>query len=130
VLNRMGDEMNNLNAGKKLIADDRDQDTRWTTTDGIQVNELAQDDVLSITTANNTYQVTVIDPETAQVRVRGGNYFRSDTLAQISGSSLNSSIKPYGIYVGYAIEFFVNARRIRTSPVRIIRVLRESERAA
>ena len=72
----------------------------------------------------------VIDPETAQVRVRGGNYFRSDTLAYVSGSSSDSSIKPYGIYVGYAIEFSVNARRVRTSPVRDIRVLRESDRAA
>ena len=77
-----------------------------------------------------TYHVTVIDPETAQVRVRGGNYFRSDTLAYVSGSSSDSSIKPYGIYVGYAIEFSVNARRVRTSPVRDIRVLRESDRAA
>src|SRR5262245_35225242 len=126
--------MNSLNAGKKPIGDIGDQDTRWTATDGIQVNELAQHDVLSITTANNTYQVTVIDTETAQVRVRGGKYFPSDTLAQISGpsldSSIDSSIKPFGIYVGSAIEFFVDARRIKTSPVRIIRVLKESERAA
>jgi hypothetical protein len=122
--------MNSLNAGKKPIADDNNQDTRWTATDGVQVNELAPHDVVSITTSNNTYQVTVIDPEIARVRVRGGNYFPSDTLAQIAGSSLDSSIKPYGIYVGHAIEFFVNVRRIRTSPVRIIRVLRESERAA
>src|SRR5262245_29351514 len=114
--------MNDVNPGKTFI-----------TTDGIQVNELAQDDVLSITTANNTYHVTVIDPETAQVRVRGGNYFRSDTLAYVSGSSgssSDSSIKPYGIYVGYAIEFSVNARRVRTSPVRDIRVVRELDRAA
>jgi hypothetical protein len=125
-----GDKMNNVNPGKKPVADDRDQDTTFITTDGIQVNELEQDDVLSITTANNTYHVTVIDPETAQVRVRGGDFFRSDTIAQIAGSSLNSSIKPFGIYVGYSIEFFVHARRVRTSPVRVIRVLAESERAA
>ena len=122
--------MNNVNPGKKPVADDRDQDTTFITTDGIQVNELAQDDVLAITTANNTYHVTVIDPKTAQVRVRGGDFFRSDTIAQIAGSSLNSSIKPFGIYVGYSIEFFVYARRVRTSPVRVIRVLAESERAA
>ena len=122
--------MSNLNPGKKPTADDCDQYTRWTATDGIQVNELAQNDVLSITTANYTYHVTVIDPETAQLRVRGGNYFRSDTLAYVSDSSSDSSIKPYGIYVGYSIEFSVNARRVRTSPVRDIRVLRESDRAA
>ena len=118
--------MNNFNPGKKPVADHRDQDTRSTVTDGIQVNELAQNDVLSITTTNNTYHVTVIDPETAQVRVRGGDFFRSDTLAQIAGSS----IEPFGIYIGRSIEFFVHARRVRTSPVRVIRVLAESERVA
>jgi hypothetical protein len=99
-------------------------------TDGIQVNELVAGDVLSIETGNNTYQVTVIDPEAAQVRVRGGNYFPNDTLAHILGCSLDTSVKAHGIYVGYSIEFFVNARRVRTSPVRNIRVIRESEKAA
>jgi len=110
-----------MEPGKKPNVDHRDQ---------IQVNELAQGDVLSITTTNNTYHVTVIDPETAQVRVRGGSAFRSDTLAQIAGCSLNSSLKPFSIDVGYSIEFFVDATRVRTSPVRAIRVLAESARAA
>jgi hypothetical protein len=119
--------MNKVKPGKKPVEDHRDQSTA---ADGIQVNELAQNDVLSITTENNTYYVTVIDPETAQVRVRGGDFFRSDTLAQIAGSSLNSSIKPFGIYIGYSIEFFVHSRRVRTSPVRVIHLLAESERVA
>jgi hypothetical protein len=122
--------MNNLNPEKKRSANNRGHDTRWTETDGIQVNELAEHDVLSIMTVNNTYEMTVIHPETAQVMVRGGHYFPSDTLAQVSGSSLNSSIKLHGIYVGYAIEFSVNGRRIKTSAVRNIRMLRESELAA
>jgi hypothetical protein len=78
---------------------------------------------------NNTYHVTVIDPETAQVRVRGG-IFRSDTIADIAGSSSYSSFKPFGIYVGHCIEFLEHARRIRTSPVRVIRLLARSENAA
>ena len=122
--------MNNVSPGKKPAADQHDQDTTSTATDGIQVNELAQGDVLSITTANNTYLVTVIDPQTAQVRVRGGDVFRRDTLAKIGGSVLNSSIKPFGIYIGYSIEFFVCARRVRTSTVRVIRVLTESQKSA
>ena len=122
--------MNNVNPGNKPVADHRDQDTKSTATDGIQVNEFAQGDVLSITTTNNTYHVTVIDPETAQVRVRGGDYFRSDTIAQIAGTSLNSSTNPFGIYIGHSIDFFVHARRIRTSPVRDIRVIAQSERVA
>ena len=127
--NRVNVGSDEMKPGKKLVAGHRDQDTRVSTTDGIQLNELVQADVLSITTTNNTYHVTVIDPETAQVRVRGG-FFPSDTLAQIAGSSLNSSIKPLGIYVGYSIEFFVHAMRVRTSPVHVIRVLAESSRAA
>ena len=122
--------MNNVNPRKKPVADHSDQETKSTATDGVQVNELAQDDVLSITTTNNTYHVTVIDSQTAQVRVRGGDVFRRDTLAQIGGSVLNSSIKPFGIYIGYSIEFFVHARRVRTSQVRAIHVLGESERVA
>ena len=124
-----GHEMNKVNQGKKQV-EHRDQDTTPTETDGIQVNELAQYDVLSVTTTHHTYHVTVIDPETAQVRVRGGDFFPNDTLAQLAGSSLDSSIKPFGIYIGYSIEFFVHARRIRTSPVRVIRLLAESERVA
>jgi hypothetical protein len=125
-----GNEMNDLNPEKKPSANDRDHDTRWTETDGIQVNELAEHDVLSITTVNNTYEMVVIHSETAQVMVRGGHYFPSDTLALVSGSSLNSSIKLHGIYVGYAIEFSVAGRRVKTSAVRNIRLLRESELAA
>ena len=119
-----------MKTGKKPLVDHSDLDTRLTAAKGIQLNELAQDDVLSITTANSTYLVTVIDPETAQVRVRGGSFFPSDTIAQIAGSSLNLSNKPFGVYVGYSIEFFVHAMRVRTSPVRTIRVLAESARAA
>jgi hypothetical protein len=122
--------MNTVNSGKKPVADLLDEDSRSTAQDGIQVNLLAPDDELSITTANNTYHVTVIDPETAQVLVHGGDIFRSDTVAEIAGSSLYSSFKPFGIYVGYSIEFFVHARRVRTSPVRVIRLLARSERAA
>jgi hypothetical protein len=121
--------MNN-NRGEKPVSDHRDQDTRSTASDGIQVNELAQNDVLSITTRNNTYHLTVVDPETAQVRVRGGDLFPSDTLAHLAGSSLNSSTKPFGIYIGYSLELFVHGRRVRTSPVRAIRVLADSERVA
>ena len=115
--------MNNLNPESSNA---RDHDTRWTETDGIQVDELAEHDLLSVRTANNEYEIVVIHPQTAQVMVRGGHYFPGYTLAYLSGSSLNS----HGISVGCAIEFFIGSRRIKTSPVRNIRVLRDSELAA
>ena len=111
--------MNNVNPATTLI-----------TPDGIQLNELKEAAELTITTRNTTYHVTVVDPDTAQVRVRGGDFFPRDTLAQIAGSSLHSLIKPCGICVGYSIEFFVHGIRVRTSPVRDIRVLSGSRRAA
>jgi len=115
--------MNNLNPESSNA---RDQDTRWTETDGIQVDELAEHDRLSIRTTNNEYEIVVIDPQTAQVMVRGGHYFPSYTLAYLSGSIANS----HGISVGHAIELFIDGKRIKTSTVRNIRVLRDSELAA
>ncbi len=84
--------MDNLNPVKKQ-SNHPDHDARWAERDGIQINELAQNDVLSVATANSRYEMVVIDPETAKVMVRGGRYFPSDTLAEVSVSSLNSSIK-------------------------------------
>ena len=124
-----GYEMNTVNSEKKSVGDHFDQDTTLAT-DGIQVNQMERGDQLTITTTNNTYYVTVIDPEAAQVRVRGGDIFRRETIAQVAGATLKSSLKPFGIYVGYSIEFFVLSKRVRTSPVRDIRLLTQSERAA
>ena len=115
--------MNNLNPESSNA---RDQDTRWTETDGIQVDELAEHDLLSIRTTNNEYEIVVISPQTAQVMVRGGHYFPNHTLAYLSGSISN----PHGISVGHPIEFFIDGKRIKTSTVRNIRVLRDSELAA
>jgi hypothetical protein len=121
-----GDEMNNFSP-----LSDRDSDARWTDSDGIQMDQLMEHDRLSITTANSTYEVTVVDPVTAQIMVCGGHYFPQDTLVYLAGSSLNSSTQLHGIQVGYCIEFIVAARRVKTSPVcSIRRLLRESDRAA
>jgi hypothetical protein len=118
------------NVGPEMESGDHlNPDTKSTGTDGIQLNELAPNAVLSITTTNHTYELTVIDPETGHVRVSGG-VFPEDTLAQIAGSSLDSSIKLLGIYLDHCMEFFVQGKRVRTSPIRAIRVSTESERAA
>ena len=124
---KKGDEMNNLDPKPSSA---REDDPRWAATDEIQVDELAAHDVLSISTANSDYEIVVIHPETAQVLVRGGRYFLDYTPVHLSGSSSNSSIKLHGICVGYGIEFFIGSRRIKTSAVRNIRVLRESKLAA
>jgi hypothetical protein len=108
----------------------RDDDSRWIEMDGVQVEELAKHDLLSIRTANSEYEIVVIHPESAHVMVRGGHHFPDYTFAYLSGSSLNSSITVHGISVGYGVELFIGNRRIKTSTVRKIRLFREAELAA
>jgi hypothetical protein len=120
--------MDNLNSEKKWSTND--SDARWAERDGIQVNELAENDVLRVATENSTYEMVVVQPETAQVLVRGGRCFPNETLAEVSAASMGSSIKLCGIYVGYAIEFYADGRRVTTSAVRNIRFFRKSELAA
>ncbi len=91
---------------------------------GIQVNELNELETLSIETMNHTYEVTVINPPTAEVLIRGGEFFPHRRLAHISGASLGGSfLKVHGIYVGFNLELMAAGRRIITSPVRAITVL-------
>lgn len=99
-------------------------------TEGIQVDELEPLDTLAVETANHIYEITVINPRTAEVLVRGGDLFPERTIAWISGSSLGGeSLKLHGIYIGFKLEFLADGRHIRTSKVRRIRIIKEHENA-
>jgi hypothetical protein len=93
--------------------------TAWS--DGIQINELEKFDTLSVETLHHTYEITVMNPETAEVLITGGDYFHEPTSACVLGASLHSSIKMRGIYVGFKIELWVDGKCIITSRVRSIR---------
>ena len=96
--------------------------------DGVQVNELDELETLSIETMNHTYEITVIDPGTAEVLVRGGEFFPERRLAHLSGASLGGSfLKLHGIYTGFRIELLADGRRITTSPVQSITLLEEQK---
>ena len=103
----------------------------WSTktwADGIQINELKQLDTLSIETMHHTYEMTIINPDTAEVLVRGGEFFPEATLAQVRGASLRSSfIKLHGIYIGFNLELSVSSKPLITSRVRSIRLSQESD---
>ena len=89
--------------------------------DGIQVNQLKPLDSFLVETQHNRYEMTVIDPSTAEVLIRGGEFFPEATPAQIYGSSMRSSfLKLHGIYVDFHLEILVDGRRITTSRVRRI----------
>ena len=86
---------------------------------GLQINELDQLETLSVETMNHTYEITIINPATAEVMVRGGDFFPERTVAELSGASFGGSfLKLHGIYVGFKMEFRLGDGRIITSPVR------------
>jgi hypothetical protein len=90
-------------------------------TDGVQISELKELDTLCVETRHHEYEITIIDPSTAEVLIRGGEQFPERTLAHLSGASMGGSfLKVFGIYVGFKMELQVAKRRIVTSRVRSI----------
>ena len=96
--------------------------------DGVQIDNLEELQTLSVETRHHTYEMTVIDPKTAEVLVRGGELFPEHRPARVSGASLGSSfLKLRGIYVGFKLELMVDGRRIITSKVRRINLHQPGE---
>src|SRR5262245_16738470 len=72
---------------------------KWT--DGIQIQDLKELDCLLVETLHHTYEITVIDPNAAEVLIRGGEFFPERTVAFVAGASLGGSfLKTHGIYTG------------------------------
>jgi hypothetical protein len=90
-------------------------------TNGVQVDELKEFDTLVVETMHHAYEITVINPATAEVLIRGGELFPEQTPAFMIGSSKRRSfLKLRGIYAGCAVELLSGSRRIITSRVRSI----------
>jgi hypothetical protein len=92
---------------------------------GVQLDTLRQLDTLEVRTRNSVYEITVTDPSSGDVLVRGGSFFPVYTKARVAGASLAGSfLKIFGIYVGFSIEFAVNADTIVTTRVREIELVK------
>ena len=101
-----------------------DQWSRREWKDGVQISDFKELDTLSVETRHHTYEITIIDPNTAEVWIRGGERFPERTVAFLSGASMGGSfLKAHGIYVGFKMELQVGLKRIVTSPVRSIALL-------
>src|SRR5712691_13243389 len=84
---------------------------KWS--NGIQIEELTGLETLFVETMHHTYEITIIDPGTAEVLVRGGEFFPARTPAYVSGASMGGSfLKFHGIYVGFKMELHTGGRRI------------------
>jgi hypothetical protein len=100
---------------------DLDAWSREIWTNGIQINELRELDHFSVQTMHHVYEITVIDPKTAEILIRGGDFFPKPRLAHVSGASFGGScIKLQGIYVGFQLEVVFEGKRVATSRVRSI----------
>jgi hypothetical protein len=91
---------------------------------GIQLEDLTELDVLTVETANTTYEVTVTSGERGEILVRGGRFFPEFTHATLVGASAGGSfVKERGIYIGYRMELRLRTRSILTTEVRSMRLL-------
>ena len=99
-------------------------------TNGIQIDELEQFETLAVETLNHTYEITIINPRTAEVLVRGGDFFPERRMAWVCGASLGGPVlKLHGIYVGFKLEFLADGKRITTSTVRSVGGLNDRKAA-
>jgi hypothetical protein len=90
---------------------------------GIRVDELAALERLLVATANSTYEIILVEPERADVLVRGGAFFPVFTPARLAGSSLGGSfLKLRSVHVGFRLEFGTDRGFILTSPVRSVTI--------
>lgn len=91
-------------------------------TDGLQVDVLPDLETLCVRTRNSTYEITVLCGRTAEVLVRGGQFFPEYTSVRVAGSSLGGSfLKLHGIYLGFSMELQHDGVTIVTTAVQSIR---------
>ena len=92
-------------------------------TEGVQLENIQDMEVLTVDTENSTYDLIVISGRTGEILIRGGKFFPEFTAARLAGSSLGGSfLKLRGIFVGFSLEVHFDKRLIITSRVRNIAV--------
>ena len=88
---------------------------------GVNLNQLAPLDRVTVRTRHSTYEIIVLSTDSAEVLVRGGEFFPEFTRVRLSGSSLGGSfLKLRGIYVGFSMELWCDGETVVTSPVRSV----------
>ena len=99
----------------------------WTGHDwrhGVLLPQLGAYDQLIVRTRNSTYEIIVIDPQTASVLVRGGKFFPEFRGARVAGSSLGGGLlKVHGVYAGFQMEI-VAGQSILTTRIRTVSVVK------
>jgi hypothetical protein len=91
--------------------------------DGVQIDNLMAFDRVTVKTRHSTYEIIVVASGSAEVMVRGGEFFPEFTRARLAGCTLGGSfLKLRSIFIGFHMEFALGEGVIITSPVRTIDV--------
>jgi len=98
---------------------------------GVNLNQLAPLDRITVRTRHSLYEIIVLSTDSAEVLVRGGEFFPEFTRVRLAGSSLGGSfLKLRTIHVGFRLELSLGRTFVLTSPVRRISLIADEGRTA
>ena len=98
---------------------------------GVNLSQLAPLDRITVRTRHSLYEIIVLSTDSAEVLVRGGEFFPEFTRVRLSGSSLGGSfLKLRTVHVGFRLELSLGRTFVLTSPVRRISLIADGTRAS
>ncbi|HKX27157.1 MAG TPA: hypothetical protein VJ302_05645 [Blastocatellia bacterium] len=94
--------------------------------EGVALESLNEYDTIHAHTHNSDYQIFIFDPKTGRALVQGGPYLSKPVAAVVCGSTIGGGMLKTGwLGIGLCMEIFVHGRRLVTSPVQSLSVLRD-----
>jgi hypothetical protein len=88
---------------------------------GIQLASLKDLTEIRIQTRNSLYEIIVIDHQSGEILIRGGQFFPERTAAYLAGSSRRGSfLKAGALHVGLNMEVMANRTTVVTSTMQSI----------
>lgn len=97
--------------------------THSTDSERVDITRLHEGSVVTVSTRNSTYHLTIRDSELRLATIEGGHYFEEPVVARIEGTPFEDGPPEVGIIApGKRLEILAGDQRILTSPVRSLDV--------
>jgi hypothetical protein len=88
------------------------------TLQGVTLSSLSPSDTIRARTLNSNYEISLLDPQSGHVLLKGGKSFVEPVDANVNGSTFGGwMIKLGWLGVGLRMEFSANGQRFVTTPV-------------